>query len=339
MIKIALDAMGGDHAPDVVVQAACQFVKDHENIIIQLFGDQTQIYPLLEKYGQSERLQVMHTTEEISMDDEPVKAIRRKKDASMVVAARAVKEGQADAIISCGNTGALLAAGLLMIGRIKGVDRPGLMPIIPTVNPDHPQVLLMDSGANADCKPENLLQFAVLANAYAKHILQIDTPRIGLINNGTEASKGNTLSKAAYALLTEAKDLNFIGNIEAKTLLTGQVDIAITDGFTGNAILKSIEGTASSLLSHLKNIMTNSGFLPKMGAGLLKNALKEGMAQMDPSHTGGAVLLGTKAPVIKAHGSSDQLAVYNAIKQAVTIVESDTILTLASLFEITSDEN
>ena len=333
MIKIALDAMGGDNAPEIIVQAACQAVKDLDNVEVYLYGQLDQVQPFIDQYGDHDRLYLVATSEEITMEDEPVKAIRRKKDASMVVAARTVKEGQADALISCGNTGALLAAGLLMIGRIKGVDRPGLMPIIPTINPDHPQFILMDSGANADCKPENLLQFAILANAYAKQIMNMAQPRVGLINNGTEASKGNALSKAAYELLENEKSIHFVGNVEAKSLMRGEVDIAVTDGFTGNAILKTLEGTAGALLSHMKHIMTHSGTLPKLGAGLLKNALKDGMAQMDPSNTGGAVLLGCKAPVIKAHGSADSVAVYNAIKQAANIVASGTIQQLTDFFE------
>lgn len=333
MINIAIDAMGGDKAPEIIVEAACQAVKDFSDLEIQLFGHPAQVDSLIDQYGPNERLHLVETSEEITMEDEPVKAIRRKKDASMVVAAKAVKEGQADAIISCGNTGALLAAGLLLIGRIKGVDRPGLMPIIPTIHPDHSPFILMDSGANADCKPENLLQFAILANTYAKYILDIDQPRVGLINNGTEAGKGNSLTKAAYELLQEESSIHFVGNIEAKTLLNGEVDVAVTDGFTGNAILKTIEGTASSILSQMKHIMTHSGPLPKLGAGLLKNSLNKGMAHLDPSNTGGAVLLGCKAPVIKAHGSSDSLAVYNAIAQAYQIVESETIAKMVDLFE------
>ena len=330
MMNIAIDAMGGDHAPEIVVEAVNMAIEEFEDLTISLYGDETRIKPLLKP---SNRVSVVHTTEEITMHDEPVKSIRRKKDSSLVVAARDVKDGKADALVSAGNTGALLAASLLIIGRIKGIDRPGIMPIIPTVNPDHPQFILMDSGANADCKAENLHQFAILGNYYANKVLSIENPRVGLINNGTEESKGNILSKEAFELLKQEPSINFVGNIEAKSLLEGSVDVAVTDGFTGNAILKSIEGTASSLLQYIKEILKNSGLKTKIGAGLIKEDLKRGLAMMDVNQAGGAVLLGVKAPVIKAHGSSNAMAMKNAIKQARKIVLSEITQDITEFYE------
>ena len=206
MIRIAVDAMGGDFAPESAVKGVNLAIAAFDNIEVLLFGDQDKIRPYLEA---TERVEIIHTPEKINGDDEPVRAIRKKKNASMVLAAQAVKEGQADALLSAGNTGALLASGLLIVGRIKNIDRPGLMPVLPTASSQHPYLVLMDAGANADCKPVNLLQFAVLANFYAQRVLGIAQPKVGLLNNGTEATKGNELSKAAYELLAAETSLDF----------------------------------------------------------------------------------------------------------------------------------
>lgn len=271
MITIAIDAMGGDNAPKAIVDGANLAIKTFNDIQINLYGDRESINKYL---IEDERINVIHTTEIVTGDDEPVKAIRRKKDASMVVAARDVKEGKADALLSAGNTGALLTAGLLVVGRIKNIDRPGLMPIIPTVSKESPQVILMDAGANAEVKPENLEQFTVLANFYSKNVLNVTNPRIGLLNNGTEEGKGNTITKEAFDLIKQLDNINFIGNVEAKSILTGEVDIVITDGFTGNAVLKTLEGTVKGIVGLLLDTLKNSGLKTKIGAGLIKDSLK-----------------------------------------------------------------
>ena len=330
MVRIAVDAMGGDFAPEATVQGVNMALKAFEDITVQLYGDEQSILQYLDP---NERVEIIHTPEKIDSDDEPVKAIRRKKNASMVLAAQAVKEGRADALLSAGNTGALLASGLLIVGRIKHIDRPGLMPILPTVSKEHPQLILMDAGANADCKPINLHQFATLANYYARNVMGIASPRIGLINNGTESSKGNELTKAAHALLVEDSQLNFIGNIETKTLLHGEVDIAVTDGFTGNAVLKTLEGTTKSILSVIKHTLLHSGLKAKIGALLVKDALSVMKDDFDDTKAGGAVLMGVKAPVIKAHGSAKAEAIYNAIRQARTVVQSGTVEEASRYFE------
>ncbi|OFS30112.1 phosphate acyltransferase PlsX [Abiotrophia sp. HMSC24B09] len=322
MIRIAVDAMGGDFAPESAVKGVNLAIAAFDNIEVLLFGDQDKIRPYLEA---TERVEIIHTPEKINGDDEPVRAIRKKKNASMVLAAQAVKEGQADALLSAGNTGALLASGLLIVGRIKNIDRPGLMPVLPTASSQHPYLVLMDAGANADCKPVNLLQFAVLANFYAQRVLGIAQPKIGLLNNGTEATKGNELSKAAYELLAAETSLDFYGNVETKTLLDGQVDIVVTDGFTGNAVLKTLEGTSKTLFSLIKSQLLGGGLKAKLGALLVKDALSGLRDNFDDTKQGGAVLLGVKAPVIKAHGSSNEQAIFNAIRQARTIVESGII--------------
>lgn len=322
MIRIAIDAMGGDNAPEAIVSGVNLALTTYPDIEILLFGDQTEIKQYLKA---TDRVQVIHTTEIVTSDDEPVKAVRRKKDSSMIRAAQAVKDGQADVLLSAGNTGALLTAGLLVVGRIKGVERPGLMPVIPTTNPDSPHFILMDAGANADTKANYLLQYAVLANYYAQNVLDISKPRIGLINNGAEAGKGDELRKEAYALLEKEASINFVGNIETKDLMTGIVDIAITDGFTGNAVLKTLEGAAKNIFKLLKETLTESGLKTKLGALLVQDALKELALNFDDTKQGGAVLLGVQKAVIKAHGSSNDAAIFNAIRQARKVVESQAI--------------
>ncbi|HBY90266.1 MAG: phosphate acyltransferase PlsX [Ruoffia tabacinasalis] len=330
MITIAIDAMGGDNAPKAIVDGANLAIKTFNDIQINLYGDSESIEQYLVK---DDRIKVIHTTEIVTGEDEPVRAIRRKKDSSMVVAARDVKEGKADALLSAGNTGALLTAGLLVVGRIKNIDRPGLMPIIPTVSKESPQVILMDAGANAEVKPVNLEQFTVLANFYAKNVLNVENPRIGLLNNGTEEGKGNSITKEAFDLMKQLDNINFIGNVEAKSILTGEVDIVITDGFTGNAVLKTLEGTVKSVVGLLLDTLKNSGLKTKIGAGLIKDSLKESLNNLDDTKQGGAVLLGVKSPVIKAHGSSNDEAVFNAIRQARTVVSVGVVQDAVKYFE------
>ncbi|KRK40362.1 phosphate acyltransferase PlsX [Loigolactobacillus bifermentans] len=310
-MKIAVDAMGGDNAPQTIIAGVERARDAFSDLEFLLYGDEQQIQAEIKD---ATRLTVVPTSEEILDTEEPVRAVRRKKDASMVVAARAVKEGQADAIFSAGSTGALLASGLFIIGRIKGIQRPGLMPTMPDFKTGG-QFNILDIGANADSKPENLYQYAVLGNYYAKNMRQIEKPRIALLNNGTEPEKGDLVHKAAYQLLAGDPELNFIGNIEARELLNGVADVIVTDGFTGNAALKSIEGTAMAILSLLKRTIMNSGLKGKIGGALLKSDLGVMRDQFDYSRYGGAVLLGLKAPVVKTHGTASPEAVYYTIKQ------------------------
>lgn len=330
MITIAIDAMGGDNAPEAMIQGVNLALHTFEDVKIKLFGDESLILPLLDA---NDRVEVVHTTEVITGEDEPVIAVRRKKTASMVLAAKAVKDGEADVVLSAGNTGALLASGLLIVGRIKNIDRPGLMPVIPTISKEHPQFILMDAGANADAKPVNLHQHAILADYYAREVLGIKQPRIGLINNGTEAGKGNEVSKAAYELIQTEEQLNFVGNIEARDLLNGVVDIAITDGFTGNAVLKTLEGTSKSVLKAIKEKLLNSGLKTKLGALMVKDALAELKDDFDDSKAGGAVMLGVKGIVIKAHGSANEEAIFNAIRQGRRVAQSGVIEKTVHFFE------
>lgn len=332
MIRIAIDAMGGDFAPQAIVEGVLKRASVSPEVEFQLYGDEEKIRACLTEEKQN--IQVIHCSEKIDSDDEPVRAIRSKKDASMVVAAKAVKEGKADALFSAGNTGALLAAGLLVVGRIKGIDRPGLMPILPVVNGQEAgQFILMDAGANADCKPKNLHQFGILGSYYASYVLGKKQPRVALLNNGTEESKGNELAKQTYELLKEDDSLHFIGNIEARELLDGQADVVVTDGFTGNAVLKTLEGTALSMLQLIKAGILSQGISGKLGALLLKNTFRQVKNTLDYSQFGGAVLFGLKAPVVKAHGSSKETSVYYALEQIESIVSSHVIPDLVSHFE------
>lgn len=315
-MKIAIDAMGGDHAPKEIVLGVQKAARDFSDTEFILYGNKNKIETYIQESGQ---IKVEHCEDVIEASDEPVKAVRRKKDSSMVKMAQSVADGEAQACISAGNTGALMASGLFIVGRIKGIERPALAPTLPTL--DGNGFLMLDVGANADAKPEHLLQYATMGEIYARNVRDIERPRVALLNIGSEEAKGNELTRKAFELL-ESSDLNFTGNIESRELLEGHADVVVTDGFTGNIVLKAIEGTASSVFSMLKSTMMSS-LKNKMAAGLLKSDLMGLKDQMDYSHYGGAALFGLKAPVIKAHGSSNSTAVYHAIRQARDIVAND----------------
>ncbi|WP_447557318.1 phosphate acyltransferase PlsX [Staphylococcus epidermidis] len=307
MVKIVVDMMGGDDAPGIVLDAVKKAVEDFKDLEIILFGDESQ-------YNLShERIEFRHCTEKIEMEDEPVRAIKRKKDSSMVKMAEAVKSGEADGCVSAGNTGALMSAGLFIVGRIKGVARPALVVTLPTT--DGKGFVFLDVGANADAKAEHLLQYAQLGNIYAQKIRGIQNPSVSLLNIGTEAAKGNSLTKKAYDLFEKNQSFNFTGNIEAKTLMDGNVDVVVTDGYTGNMVLKNLEGTAKSIGKMLKETIMSS-FKNKLAGAVLKKDLETFAKKMDYSEYGGSVLLGLDGTVVKAHGSSNAKAFYSAIKQA-----------------------
>ena len=329
MKKIAVDAMGGDNAPEAIVEGVNQALAEFSDIAIQLYGDEVKIKKYLTA---TDRVSIIHTDEKINSDDEPAKAIRRKKKASMVLGAQAVKEGQADAVISAGNTGALLAAGLFVVGRIKGVDRPGLLSTLPTV--DGKGYDMLDLGANAENTAHHLHQYAVLGSFYAKNVRGIDSPRVGLLNNGTESTKGDPLRKETYDLLSTDESINFIGNVEARDLMNGVADVIVADGFTGNAVLKTMEGTAINLFGSLKSSIKSGGLKAKIGAFFLKDSLYQLIDTMNYSSAGGAVLFGLKAPLVKCHGSSDAKSVYYTIKQVRTMLESNVVGKLAENFTV-----
>ncbi|WP_339249638.1 phosphate acyltransferase PlsX [Sporosarcina sp. FSL W8-0480] len=313
---IALDGMGGDNAPGEIIAGALQSLNEFEDIHIHIYGNEEVMAPYLKEH---DRLKVFHCSEKIEPDDEPVRAIRKKKDASMVRMAQAVKDGEADACVSAGNTGALMAAGLFVVGRIKGIDRPALSPTLPTI--DGQGFVFLDLGANADAKPVHLQQYGIMGSIYAEKVRGIQKPRVGLLNIGTEEGKGNELTKAAFDLLAEAP-INFVGNVESRDLLSGVADVVVTDGFTGNMVLKTIEGTAGSFFTMLKEVYSAS-LKSKLSAAMVKDGLRGLKKKMDYTEYGGAGLFGLNSPVIKAHGSSNANAVLNAIRQARTMVKYD----------------
>jgi len=322
MKTIAIDAMGGENAPKAIVDAVLKAKPKLKDTKFVLFGDEEKINKLIPT-EQKDRIDVIATSEVIVDSDEPVKAIRRKKDSSMVVAANYVKAGKADALFSLGNTGALLACGIFIIGRIKGVERPALMPTLPSAKSED-GFNIIDVGANAQSKPEYLVQWAQIANFYAQKIRNIKNPTVALLNNGAEDDKGDPLHQEAYKLL-KATDLNFIGNAEGNDLMEGKADVIVTDGFTGNATLKAIEGTASVILRLLKDSLLNNGLRPKVGALLAKPGLTALKKRFDTARYGGAVLLGVNAPVVKTHGRSNIRPIYYTLLQIDKMLSQDLV--------------
>lgn len=328
-MKIAVDAMGGDNAPQVIVEGIEKARDEWTDLEFVLYGDETKIKEYLKD---DKRIKIVNTDEEILGTDEPVKAIRSKKNSSMVLAAKSVKNKEADAMLSLGNTGALLAAGIFIVGRIKQVSRPALMPTLPVTNSSL-GVNVLDVGANAEAKATYLQQWAIMGSIYAHDIKQIEEPRVALLNNGTESDKGDPLHKEAYDLLKSTEGINFIGNVESNDILAGVADVIVTDGFTGNAALKATEGTATILLSQLKNALLNNGFFTKMGAAIVAPSLKSLKDMFDTSKAGGAVLLGLKSPVVKAHGAADAKTVFYTVKQIYGMLLNDTINKSNKYFE------
>ncbi len=330
-MRIAVDAMGGDHAPKEIVKGSVRAAKEFKDITVVLYGKEDAIRNELEE--NLPNIEIVHSEEVISSEDDPVRSIRRKKESSMVKAAHSVKSGENHALISAGNTGALLASGTLIVGRIKGVDRPGLLATFPSLSDKRSVFNMIDVGANADSKPLNINQYATLASQYAKHVHGVKQPTVGLLNNGTEENKGNEVSKEAFQLLKANESITFIGNVEARDILNGVADVIVTDGFTGNAVLKTIEGTALSMMGLLKDSIMNSGMKSKIGGILLKDSLKSLKDVLDYSKYGGAVLFGLNAPVIKTHGSATAEPVYHTIRQTREMLKTNMLPDLIHYFD------
>ncbi|APH18922.1 phosphate acyltransferase PlsX [Clostridium botulinum] len=309
---IAVDGMGGDFAPELVVEGCIQAVKEYEGIHIIITGKKELIKNELDKREYNgNKIEILNAEEVISTNEAPVKAIRRKKDSSMVKALELVKEGKAQAVISAGSTGALMAGATFVLGRIKGINRVCLAPLLPGAKAPF---MIADAGANVDCKAEYLVQFAMMGKVYFESVLGVKSPTVGLVNIGAEEEKGNELTKAAYKLLKDT-DFNFIGNIEPRDIPRGEVNIAVCDGFIGNTVLKTYEGVASNLFSMLKKeIMASTR--GKIGGAFLKPVFKDFKKKFDYTEYGGSPFLGAKGICIKAHGSSDAKAFKNAIRQA-----------------------
>lgn len=323
-MKIIVDAMGGDHAPHAPVKAAVRAV-DELDVDIVLVGDKSVVEKELSKYKYTkDRISIVHAPDVISNHEEPARAVRSKKGASVVVAANLLKAGEGDAMLSMGNTGALLTAGLLIVGRIRGIIRPALATVLPTAKGPK---LLIDAGANTNCKPENLVQFGIMGSVYMKNVLDVDDPKVGLMSNGEEEGKGDELTKKTFPMMAEAP-FNFIGNIEGRDVMEGTADVMVCDGFVGNVILKTVEGMGHVIGNMVKGMFKKS-FLTKIGALFVMSGVKEFKKKMDYREYGGAPLLGTKRPVIKGHGSSDALAVFSALRQAKMFVETNVISCIA----------
>ncbi len=320
-LHVAVDAMGGDHAPDVVLEGVEAALAANPALSVALVGDASVVEPFAASHA---RCQAVASTEVIGMDEHPAEAVRRKKDSSVVVGCRLVKEGRAEGFFSAGSTGACLAAGTLVIGRVKGVLRPALVTVVPS--PVRP-IVLGDIGANADCKPEYLVQFAVMGSIYANKVLGIERPRAALLNIGAESTKGSQFAQAAYRLMEEGLD-NFAGNAEGGDILTATYDVVVTDGFTGNVCLKTIEGTAKVLLGAVKGVMGKTA-LTKLGALPLVGPLKGLKAQISPDTYGGAPLLGLKGSLLVGHGSSNAQAICNGVLATAKLVEEGVTETIA----------
>ncbi len=321
-VKIAVDAMGGDKAPGAVIQGCVDALAADKDIFIYLTGDEALLKRGLSGLSYDEdRLEIVPSTEVITNEEHPAFAIKKKRNSSIVIAQRLVREGKADAFVSAGSTGAILVGGQILIGRLKGVHRPALAPLMPTTKGI---TLLIDCGANMDAKPTNLVQFAQMGSIYMKDYVGIKNPTVGILNVGAEEAKGNELVRETFPLLKECQDINFIGSVEARDIPLGAADVVVTDAFAGNVALKMYEGSATAILTLLKNTLTSS-LKTKIGAALIIKDLKSQLKAYDVSQYGGAPMLGLKGLVVKAHGSSDAKEIATAIGQAAAFIRKDII--------------
>lgn len=318
LIRVAVDAMGGDNAPAEIVKGAVEALKASTDLKVILVGQEEAVQQELSKYQyDASRMEVVNATEIIEMAEPPVQAIRSKKDSSIVVAMKLVKNGEADAFVGAGSTGAVLVGGQLIVGRLKGVERPPLAPLLPT---EKGASLLIDCGANVDARPSHLVQFAKMGSIYMEHVVGVKRPRVGIVNIGAEEEKGNALVKETFPLLKECSDINFIGSVEARDIPYGVADVIVCEAFAGNIILKLYEGVAGGLMKKVKEGMMSS-LRSKIGALLVKPALKKVLKDFDTSNHGGAPLLGLNGLVVKTHGSSKSTEICNSIIQCVTFKE------------------
>lgn len=320
MVKVALDAMGGDNAPGAIVQGAVDAIAESKEIKVYLVGKEALVKEELSKYNyNAEQIEVVDATEVIEMAEPPVMAIRKKKDSSMVKALHLVKDGTCDAFVSAGNSGAVLVGGQLIIGRIKGVERPPMAPLIPT---EIGASLLIDCGANVDARPSHLVQFAKMGSVYMENVMGIKNPKVAIVNIGAEEEKGNALVKETFPLLKNTPEINFIGSIEARDIPKGYADVIVCEAFVGNVILKLYEGVGGTLIKKVKEGMMTT-LRSKIGALLVKPALKTCLKSFDLEEYGGAPLLGLKGLVVKTHGSSKAVEIKNTILQCRTFKEQN----------------
>ena len=317
-VIVAVDAMGGDNAPVEIIKGVVDAINKKDNVLVKLVGLKDVIESELSKYSyNNEQIQIVSASENIETCEPPVEAIRKKKDSSIVVGMNLVKNQEADAFVSAGSSGALLVGGQIIVGRIKGIERPPLAPLIPTENG---VTLLLDGGANVDARPTHLLQFARMGSIYMENVIGIKNPRVAIVNVGAEEEKGNALVKETFPLLKNCTDINFIGSIEARDIPKGYADVIVCDAFVGNVILKLYEGVGATLIGKVKEGLMST-FVSKIGALLIKKALKKTLKKFSAEEYGGAPLLGCKGLVVKTHGSSKYKEVSNSILQCITFKE------------------
>ena len=320
-MKIAVDVMGTDYGPAEIIKGVLQAVDEYGCDVV-LVGDQEVIRQELAREHQENnpRVTIHHASQVIEMKDHPGISVKKKRDASIVVATHLLHEKECDALVSSGSTGAAVASALFGLGRIRGIERPAIATVIPNV-----KGVLCDCGANAECTPEYLLQFAYLGSYYAQRVMGIEKPRVGLLNIGEEETKGNEQCLATYPLLKQDPHIHFIGNVEGRDINKGTVDVVVCDGFVGNVVLKTMEGLASAVMEILKKTLMESGIFAKLGALLMKPALLRMKKQMDASEYGGALLMGVRAPFIICHGSSKAKAIKNAVRVAIELTQKDVV--------------
>jgi len=317
-VNVVVDAMGGDYAPYETVKGAVEAVNEKDNLIVTLVGQETAIREELSKYEfASDKIEVVHAEDVITNDEAPVLAIRRKKESSIVVGLNLLKAQKADAFVSAGSTGAVLVGAQLIAGRIKGVERPPLAPLIPTAKGVS---LLVDCGANVDARSSHLVQFAKMGSLYMEKVIGIENPRVAIVNIGAEEEKGNMLVKETYPLLKNCNDINFVGSIEARDIPAGEADVIVCEAFVGNVILKLYEGLGSTLISMIKEGLMSTT-VSKVGAALAKPALKKTLKKFDVTEYGGAPMLGLNSLVVKSHGNSKSIEIKNSILQCITFQE------------------
>ena len=334
-IKVAVDAMGGDHAPAEIVKGSIEAVQASTKLKIYLVGRKDAIEAELSKYSYpAQQVEIVHAEEVIEMAEPPVMAIRRKKDSSIVVAMNMVKRGECDAYVSAGSTGANLVGGQVLVGRIKGVERSPLAPLIPTAKGNS---LLIDCGANVDARPSHLVQFAKMGSIYMEHVMGIKNPKVAIVNIGAEEEKGNALVKETFPLLKECTDINFIGSIEARDIPAGYAEVIVCEAFVGNVILKLYEGVGGTLIKEVKVGMMSS-LRSKIGALLVKPALKKTLKRFQTEEHGGAPLLGLNGLVVKTHGSSKATEIKNSILQCITFIEQDINGKIRENISVTKEE-
>ena len=329
--KVALDVMGGDNAPVEIVKGAMDAVNNREDIKIFLVGQENIVQKELEKYTyDKEQIEVIDAPEVIETAEPPVMAIRKKKQSSIVVAMNMVKKGEADAFVSAGSSGAILVGGQLLVGRIKGVERPPLAPLLPT---EKGVSLLIDCGANVDARPSHLVQFAKMGSIYMEHVVGVKNPKVAIVNIGAEEEKGNALVKETFPLLKECEDINFIGSIEAREIPNGYADVIVCEAFVGNVILKMYEGVAGALMGKVKETMMSS-LKTKIGALLIKKDLKKTLKAFDASAYGGAPMLGLKGLVVKSHGSSNAKEIKQSVLQCIAFKQQNISGKIAEIITI-----